>query len=459
MKETLQKQRDYFSSQETKEVDFRLRQLSTLKRMLEENEKDILASLQEDLGKSEIEAYETEIGLCHAEINYARKKLSGWAKKKRVRTPITGFPAKSYQLAEPYGVVLIISPWNYPWLLTINPLIGAIAAGNCVVIKPSAYSRANSVLLADLISKYFKEDYISVVLGGREENIALLEQDFDYIFFTGSTAVGREVMEKAAKYLTPVTLELGGKSPVIIDDSAKLELAAKRIAWGKLVNGGQTCIAPDYVLVQESLREDLLRYVKKEIEGFYGPDPLFNEEYPKIINEKHFDRLLGLLEGQHIVAGGASDRASLKIEPTLLVDVDPDSGVMQEEIFGPILPILTFKRLEEAIHFVESRPKPLALYHFSEDKTLQDQVQRQLSFGGGCINDTLMQVSTHYLPFGGVGASGMGSYHGKKSFDTFSHYKSILNKSTWLDVPLRYPPYEHGDKKEKKLSLIKKLMK
>lgn len=367
--------------------------------------------------------------------------MQKWSREKRVPTPLAQFHARSFIVQEPYGVVLVMSPWNYPVLLTLEPLIGALAAGNCCVLKPSAYSPATSAVMKKMIADVFPEEYVTVIEGGREENQNLLSQKFDYIFFTGGVQVGKMVMEKAAANLTPVTLELGGKSPCIIDKSANLKLTAKRLAFGKYLNCGQTCVAPDYVLVHEAVKEEFLKLLKSEIRAMYGEDPLKNPDYGKMINRKHFDRVLGLMKEEKLILGGENDTASLRIAPVVMDQVTEDDAVMQEEIFGPLLPVLTVGSMEEAIAFVNRRPKPLALYLFTENRETEKNVLEYTSFGGGCINDTIIHLATSQMGFGGVGNSGMGSYHGKKSFETFSHEKSIVKKYTWMDLPMRYQPY------------------
>lgn len=382
-----------------------------------------------------------EIGMTLSELTYVRRHMARWAKDRRVLTPLSQFPAKSFVVKQPYGVALIMSPWNYPFMLTMDPLIGALAAGNCCVVKPSAYSPATSAIIRELIAECFPPEYVCVVEGGRAENQALLDQPFDYIFFTGGVTVGRQVMEKASVHLTPVTLELGGKSPCIVDETAKLDLAAKRLVFGKLLNCGQTCVAPDYLLVQRSIKDAFLERVKGYITSMYGSNPLENDGYVRMINQKHFQRVCGLIQPEKVVFGGASDPETLKIQPTILDGVSPDDPVMQEEIFGPLLPVLTFDHVDEAVNFISDRPHPLALYLFSQDHRTQQRFLRQVSFGGGCINDTIIHLATSRMGFGGVGNSGMGSYHGKQSFDTFSHHKSVVKKSTWIDLPVRYAPY------------------
>lgn len=433
-------QRAYFLTDATRPVSGRLKALDDFRLAILKREGKIYAALKADLHKSEFEAYMTEVGMVLDELRFVSKHVRGWASPHSVHTPLAQFPSKSFRLPEPYGVVLIMSPWNYPFQLSLEPLIGAIAAGNCAVVKPSAYAPHTSQVIAELIADCFPPEYVSVVQGGRRENQDLLKQRFDYIFFTGSVAVGKLVMESASRYLTPVSLELGGKSPCIVDQTADLKIAARRLAFGKFLNAGQTCVAPDYLLVQRSVKDELLRNLMAEIRNFYGENPLENESYPKIINEKHFNRLKGLIRGETVLAGGQTNDRE-QIAPTILDDVSADSPVMQEEIFGPILPVIVYDRLEEAVRFVRGREKPLALYLFTRDRSTERKVLGSLSFGGGCVNDTIIHLATSHMGFGGVGNSGMGSYHGKASFDTFSHYKSMVKKGNWLDLPFRYPPY------------------
>ena len=447
------KQRDYYKQGETKHYEFRKQALKKLYDAVVENEDKIKEALYKDLGKSSGEAYLTEIGVTLKEIKFLLKHLKKLMKNRRRKTEITNFPATSFISPSPYGVALIMSPWNYPIYLTLAPLAGAISAGNTVVVKPSNYSSFTSDAIHDMLAEAFAEEYITVVKGGRQENQDLLNQKFDYIFFTGSTSVGKIVMEKAAKNLTPVSLELGGKSPTIVTENADIDLSAKRIIFGKLINAGQTCVAPDYILVDENVKDELLEKLVKYIKEFYGEDPLLNSHLGKIINEKHYERLLGLIENQTVVFGGKGIREEQKICPTILKDVAWDSDVMNEEIFGPILPVLSYESIEEAIEMINARPHPLAFYLFTKDKSLMKRFLRECHFGGGCINDTIMQVASDYLPFGGVGESGMGKYHGKASFDTFTHYRSIIKKANWLDVPIRYFPIT-----EKKEKLIKKVL-
>ena len=409
------------------------------------HEEALLRAMEEDLGKSRFEGYMTEVGLVRDEIRFQLKHLKKWMHPRRVPTPLTQFHAVSREVPEPYGLVLVMAPWNYPVQLSLEPLVGAIAAGNCVVLKPSNYAPHTAQALQSLIEEALPAGWARVVLGGRQENEALLDCRFDYIFFTGGRTVGRLVMEKAAQHLTPVSLELGGKSPVLVLDDADIPLAARRIVFGKLLNCGQTCVAPDYVLVQPGARERLIEAMKQEIRAALGGDPLANPEYPHIVNEKHAQRLHGLLEHADILFGGRGD--GLKLEPTLVACSGRDEPVMQEEIFGPILPILTMDSLSDMIAFVRGDEKPLALYLFTLSKATERRVFDTLSFGGGCVNDTIIHLATPHMGFGGVGASGMGAYHGKKSFETFTHFRSVVWKSTWMDLPMRYHPYT--DKKDK----------
>lgn len=441
IKDILQQQNHFFSSGKTIPAEFRLKQLESLKEAMIRHEADLAAALNEDLGKSRMESYMCEIGLTLSELTWMQKHLRSLMRSKRVSTPAAQFAAKSFRSPSPYGTVLIMSPWNYPVLLTLDPLIDAIAAGNTAVVKPSAYAPCTFDVMKTLIEECFPAHYVAVVDGGRAENQALLQQRFDMIFFTGGKTVGREVLRHAAEYLTPVTLELGGKSPCIVDSTAKIRLAAKRIVFGKYLNCGQTCVAPDYILCDKRIRDELITAILAEIEKQFGKEPLKNPNYGKIINEKHFERILGLINGEKLVYGGQSEPESLRIAPTVLNNITWDDAVMGEEIFGPLLPILTFDTLDEALDTVESHPHPLALYFFSEDKAAQKKVLDTCRFGGGCINDTIIHLATSDMPFGGVGESGMGSYHGRVGFETFSHYRSIVNKKTWMDLPIRYQKY------------------
>jgi aldehyde dehydrogenase (NAD+) len=434
-------QRRFFGTEKTLDVSTRISYLKKLYASIQAHEVDINAALQADLGKSATETYLCETGMTLSELSNQLKHIRRWAHNTHCGTDLTNFPARSFTVKEPYGVVLVMSPWNYPFMLCMEPMIGAVAAGNCCVLKPSAYSPATSAVIATIVHEVFPPEYVTVVEGGRAENTALLEQRFDYIFFTGGVTVGRLVMEKAAAHLTPVTLELGGKSPCIVTADCNLKLAARRIAFGKYLNCGQTCVAPDYVLVDESVKAEFLRYLKAEITRQYGADPLQNADYGRIVNRKHYDRLCGLLDVAKVVHGGEHRPDELRIAPTVLDNVTAEDAVMQEEIFGPILPLISYHTLDEAIQFVQSREKPLALYLFTNNTATEQRILRTVSFGGGCVNDTILHLASSTMGFGGVGNSGMGSYHGRKSFDTFSHEKSILKKSTLIDMPLRYQPY------------------
>ena len=434
-------QRAYFSTGATLPLSARRAALKRLRAAIKAHEADISAALWADLNKSPAESYMCEVGMTLSELSFVEKRLAGWMGDRPHLTPLAQFPARSFTVREPYGVALIMSPWNYPFLLAMEPLIGAIAAGNCCVVKPSAYSPATSAVIRDILSDCFPPEFVSVVEGGRAENQALLDQKFDYIFFTGGVEVGKEVMAKAARHLTPVTLELGGKSPCVVDATARLDLAAKRLVFGKLLNCGQTCVAPDYLLIHRRVKEEFLAHLKKWIAAQYGGDALDNDGYVRMVNRRHFERVMGLIDPAKVVLGGRGDPDTLKIQPTVLDNVSPEDPVMQEEIFGPVLPVLTFNHIQEAADFVRARPRPLALYLFSQDKEVQGLFLRRTSFGGGCINDTIIHLATSRLPFGGVGNSGMGSYHGRQSFDTFSHTKSIVKKAVWMDLPVRYAPY------------------
>ncbi len=453
--ELLQKQKEYFYSGETLALSFRVEKLKKLYATIKEWEGEIAKALYEDLGKHSFEGYMCEIGMALEEIRYLIKHLPRFVKKKKVKTPIAQFPSKSYQQASPYGNVLIMSPWNYPFLLTIDPIADAVAAGNCVIVKPSAYSPATSALLERLLAECFDARHVAVVTGGRAENAALLEEKFDFIFFTGSQGVGKEVLRHAAEHLTPVVLELGGKSPCIVDETAKIPLAAKRIVFGKFLNCGQTCVAPDYILCHASIKDRLVEELIAQIRGQFGENPLENPRYGKIISDKHFQRLCALIEGKEITYGGGRCTANRKIEPTLLADATWEDGVMQEEIFGPILPLLTYENLDEVYTLLAQKAKPLALYFFTENAKRVDEMVTRVSFGGGCINDTIIHLATTEMGFGGVGESGMGAYHGETGFYAFSHVKSIVDKKTWLDIALRYQPYEEG----KRQKVIRKYLK
>lgn len=437
----LKKQQDYFATGATLPVSTRKEALKRLYNAIGEYEERIYDALKKDLGKSKSESYMCEVGLVKSEISYMLRHVSRFAKERRVRTPLANYVSRSFEKPSPYGCVLIMSPWNYPFLLTIDPLVDAVAAGNTAVLKPSAYAPFTAEVMTKMIKSCFAPEYVTVVNGGRAENACLLGMDFDYIFFTGGKVVGREVMRHAAEHLVPLTLELGGKSPCIVDKSANIALAAKRIVFGKFINCGQTCVAPDYIYCDRSVKDELIRELKKQIRIQYGDEPLKNENYGKIINAKHFTRICALIGSQKTVFGGERDEKALKIAPTVMDSVTWDDTVMGEEIFGPVLPILTYSSIEEAVNKIRSMPCPLALYIFSSDKSNIRYLKECISFGGGCINDTLIHLATSEMGFGGVGESGMGAYHGKRGFDTFTHIKSMVDKKTFLDLPIRYQPY------------------
>ena len=474
--EILERQRRFFKEGHTLDIRHRKRLLKLLRSSIIDHKDDILAALKEDLGKSETEAYMCEYGLVLSEISHTISHMVRWGRKRRVCTPLANFHSSSYILREPYGNVLIMSPWNYPFLLCISPLICALAAGNTAVIKPSAYAPATSAAIKRLVEDTFTDDYVAVVEGGRDVNADLLEQKWDYIFFTGSKTVGRVVMGKAAVHLTPVTLELGGKSPVIVDEKADLKIAAARIMFGKYLNLGQTCVAPDHVFVHESVAARFLELCKEQMRAMYGENPLENEDYGKIISRKHYDRLCDVLDDcrsklgdEAILAGGVKQDERLRISPTIVMAghlpaSDAEAGaerpafeelkIMQDEIFGPLLPVISYSDLYDVVQYVNSRPRPLACYIFTNDSTVRDNLLEALHFGGGCVNDTIIHLATDYMPFGGVGESGMGNYHGKYGFDTFSHLKSITDKKRWIDLPLRYQPYTKS-----KLKMIRMFLK
>jgi aldehyde dehydrogenase (NAD+) len=431
-------------------VKMRINKLTQLKKVIVKSESKIIQALKTDLGKSEFETYATEIGFILEEINYTLKHLESWAKIKKVKTPLTLFPGKSYIHSEAYGVVLVISPWNYPFQLCLSPFIGAIAAGNKVVVKPSEFAVETSTVIKNIITDVFNENEVSVIEGGLEETQTLLKQKWDYIFFTGSTGVGKIIMKAAAEHLTPVTLELGGKSPCLIEETANIDIAAKRVAWGKFLNAGQTCVAPDYVLIPKKLQDEFVARLKFHITTFYGLDAKTSHDYPRIVNNRHFDRLQALLIKDKIVVGGDLKREENFIGPVVMKDVELTDKVMEEEIFGPILPIVPYENLDDALKIIMNFPKPLAFYIFSENSEKQKYVISKVPFGGGCVNDTVIHLANPNLPFGGVGTSGIGSYHGQKSFETFTNYKSVYKQGTLVDIPLRYPPYN-----EQKLSWIK----
>ena len=450
--EIVESEKHFFRTGVTRGVDFRIDMLKKFRKAIIENDELISAALKADLNKQPFESYMCETGLLLEEINFHIKRLKKWSKTRRVKSGIGQLPGKSYVCPEPYGVVLIMAPWNYPVQLCLMPLVGAISAGNCAVVKPSAYAPESSRVISKLIESAFPTGFVTAVEGGRDANKALLDEPFDYIFFTGSVAVGKTVMEAAAKRLTPVTLELGGKSPIIVDETANLPLAARRIAFGKVLNAGQTCVAPDYLMIEKSVEAPFIEEYKKALADFFPDGDMSG--MVRIINDKHFERVCNILDNSgNVVIGGARDAETRFIEPAVLTDVPIDSPAMQQEIFGPVLPVLPYEKLDDCIDFIRSRPKPLALYIFSENKMNQEKVLNSCSFGGGCINDTVIHLASSHMSFGGVGESGMGSYHGRKSFDTFTHYRSVLKQGK-LDVKLRYFPYKSG--KEKIIRMILK---
>ncbi|MBK5473221.1 MULTISPECIES: aldehyde dehydrogenase [Bacillus] len=447
------KQKEYFYKGHTRNVETRKNNLQKLYEGIQRFEDEIFQALKLDLNKSVHESFTTEIGYVLKEISFQMKHISSWSKPKRVRTALTHFGSKGKVAPEPYGVTLIIAPWNYPFQLAIAPLVGALAAGNTVVLKPSELTPNVSKVLTRMLGELFPEELVSVIEGGVEESTALLKEPFDYIFFTGSVGVGKVVMEAAAKKLTPLTLELGGKSPCIVHKDAKIDVTARRIVWGKFLNAGQTCVAPDYMYVHSSVKEQLIEALRHEIAEQYGKDALQNDNYVRIVSERHFERLCTFLQDGKPVIGGNYTKETLHIEPTVLTNVTWQSAVMEDEIFGPILPIIEYDKIEEVIETIQHHPKPLALYVFSEDRKVQEKVTSNISYGGGCINDVVYHLATPYLPFGGVGSSGLGSYHGEQSFRTFSHYKSILSQSTAFDMKIRYSSTKSA------LKFIRKLLK
>lgn len=438
----LERQREYYKSGVTIPVNFRIEQLKKLYAAVKKYQNEINDALKSDLGKSHFEGFMCESGLVLSEISYMIRNTRRFARRKTVATPITNFASHSYKQPVPYGNVLIMSPWNYPFLLTIDPLADAIAAGNTAIVKPSAYSPETSKIIEKIISECFEPEYVTVVTGGRKENSALLEQKFDFVFFTGSKEVGKEVLRHTAEHLTPAVLELGGKSPCIVDKTANIKLSAKRIVFGKYLNCGQTCVAPDYILCERAVKDTFIREVIKEIKLQYGEKPLENKDYGKIINEKHFSRLCGLIDENKVVIGGDVNVFTCQIAPTVMDNVTESDAVMGEEIFGPIMPILTFDDFDSLISELKDKEKPLAIYLFSSNKKHIKRVTNELSYGGGCINDVVIHLATSEMGFGGVGESGMGSYHGKEGFEAFSHFKSVMDKKTWLDLPMRYQPYK-----------------
>ncbi|MEB3025193.1 MULTISPECIES: aldehyde dehydrogenase [unclassified Parvimonas] len=451
LKSIVEKQKEFFKKDTTKSVEFRINILQKLEKAIRDNEKQILSALYEDLSKSEAEAYMTEIGIVYGEIHEALKNIKKWCKPKRVRGSLGTFPAKSYVYSEPYGVVLIMAPWNYPFNLSLSPLVASIASGNCTVIKCSKESKNTSKIIRDIINKTFEEEYIYCIDSELDYD-EILHQRYDFIFFTGSARVGKIIMRVASENLTPVSLELGGKSPCIIDETADIKLSAKRIIWGKLLNAGQTCVSIDYIVVHKNIKEEFIKYLQEEIELRY-PDAINNKSYPKIINPHHYERLLNLIKTESNVIGGKSNDNERKIEPTIFPDVYFDHEIMKDEIFGPLLPIIEYDDIDKIIDIIKEREKPLACYIFSQRKENADYIINSLSYGGGCVNDTIMQLANSHIPFGGVGNSGMGSYHGKHGFDLLSHKKGIVKNKKIFDLPFRYAPFDL-----KKLKIFKRMM-
>ena len=451
LKSIVEKQKEFFKKDTTKSVEFRINILQKLEKVIRDNEKQILSALYEDLSKSEAEGYLTEIGIVYGEIHEALKKVKKWSKPKRVMGSLGTFPAKSYVYSEPYGVVLIMAPWNYPFNLSLSPLVASIASGNCAVIKCSKESKNTSRIIREIINKTFEEEYIYCVDSELDYD-EILHQRYDFIFFTGSARVGKIIMRVASENLTPVSLELGGKSPCIIDETADIKLSAKRIVWGKLLNAGQTCVSIDYIVVHKNIKEEFIKYLQEEIELRY-PDAINNKSYPKIINPHHYERLLNLIKTESNVIGGKSNDNERKIEPTIFPDVDFDHEIMKDEIFGPLLPIIEYDDIDKVINIIKAREKPLACYIFSQRKENADYIINSLSYGGGCVNDTIMQLANSHIPFGGVGNSGMGSYHGKHGFDLLSHKKGIVKNKKIFDLPFRYAPFDL-----KKLKIFKRMM-
>lgn len=449
----IERQREYYYGGFTKTEDFRRKKLERLRDLIDLCEENILHALDMDLGKANFEAYVSEISFAKEEIKFALDNLSDWMKPVREKIPLTAMPAKSYSLYEPLGVTLIIAPWNYPFLLAIDPLIGAIASGNTVILKTSSKTKETSKLIRSMLNDYFEEEFIYVVDNDEVSHKELLEGKYDHIFYTGGKSVGKLIMKKASENLTKVTLELGGKSPCIVDRTADLDSAAKSIAWGKTLNAGQTCVAPDYILVDFAIKEKFIEKLKKYLVEFYGLNPLLSKDYGSIINIDHLEGLVDLLDGQDIIFGGNFDKDKLKLEPTIVDGVDFDNKLMEDEIFGPIIPIITYENINSILYKIKRLPKPLAFYLFSDDKRLIDKIMYNMEYGNGCVNDCIMQIASPYLEFGGVGASGMGGYHGYNGFVNFSNKKSIMHTPKNLKVNIKYPPYEDG-----KLNLVKKIM-
>ena len=450
---TLKKQADFFSSNKTKDTKFRIEQLKNLLQILKANEKLLNDALYSDFRKSPFDTYSTELAIIYHEIKLTIRKLDEWARIKRVSSGLSNFPGKSFIVPEPFGNVLVIGAWNYPYQLSILPAVSALAAGNTVIIKPSELSQNASNAMAKIINGSFDEGILHVIEGGVEETTELLKHPFDFIFYTGSTAVGKIIMRAASENLTPLVLELGGKSPAIVTEDANLKMTAKRIVWGKFLNGGQTCVAPDYLLVNQSIKDELIKNIKEQIDIIHGTNPKESEAFTRIINQRHFKRLIKVIDKKKLIFGGDIDEKDLYISPTIIDNVSFEDEVMQEEIFGPILPIITYEDLNKAIAEIKAKPKPLALYLFSNSKKIQNKVMKEISFGGGAINDVIMQLANSKLPFGGVGQSGMGNYHGEFGFKTFSHHKSIIKKTNWFEPWFKYPPYTKG-----KLTLIRNIL-
>lgn len=448
-----QSQKDFFDSQKTHEVKYRVESLQRLKKVIESREQDVYKALAADLGKSEFEAFLTEYNVIIGELKKYIYKTSKWSQPKKVKASILNFPSKARRYPEPYGNVLLISPWNYPFQLALAPLIGAVAAGNTVVLKPSEFSAHTGKLLQEIIEEAFDQEHVSVVLGDAEIAQKLTALKWNYIFFTGSPGVGKKIYQAAAKHLTPVTLELGGKNPCVVHESANIKVSAKRIVWSKFLNAGQTCIAPDYLLVHKDIKDQLVKEIKLQIHNFFGEEVKNSADFPRIIRNEHFDKLVAMLENESILEGGNHERESLYIAPTLLDEPTRDSKVMENEIFGPILPVISYSSKQDLEQWINSYEKPLGGYCFTGDSRFEDWFIDRFSFGGGVINDAIVQFVNDRLPFGGVGNSGIGSYHGQKTFETFSHYKSVVHRGTWIDLPVKYAPYG------RKLDTIKKLMK
>jgi len=444
-------QSEFFRSGKTRSIDFRIQSLEQLKSTVKNHESEIMGALKQDLGKSQFEAYTSEVGFIYEEINHTVKHLRKWAKGYKVSTPLILQPTSSKVVYQPKGLTLVISPWNYPFQLCLAPVIGSVAAGNCVVIKASEFATATEAIVAKIVKAAFAPEFVTTVEGGGPETTKLLEQKWNHIFFTGSTAVGRIVSKAAVADLTPLTLELGGKSPCIVDKDTDIKVSARRIVWGKFYNTGQTCVAPDYLLVHQDIKSEIIAEMQRAIEDFYGENPIESPDYGRIISDKHFERLISLIEGD-VIVGGIHDKSKRYIAPTLIDNVSMSDSIMQDEIFGPLLPILFYRTLEEAFEMVNQHPNPLACYVFTNDSKIERRVEEEISFGGGCVNNVLVHLTNPNLPFGGIGTSGMGSYHGLDSFKTFSHRKAIAKTSFWLDLKLKYPPYKN------RVDLIKKLM-